>query len=546
MAGPRFRHPTPSPPGVDPFPGRAVAVPAARRAVAVAPAPSRLRSRGLLVATLAIAAALVAVAPLAAPAGAAQVDPIFPQAGTRSYDVQHYAIGLDYAPRANRLRPGTGATIRARAKRRLRRIALDFRGLAVTAVEVDGRAATFERRRGRRLGEAPGVSRPGKLIVRPRRAIRRGARFSVAVSYQGRPRALIGPDQAPQGWIRACNDAGCDGSFTVNEPLGAQSWFPCNDRPGDKATVSTTITVPGGFAAIGTGELLGVTPEPGGRQAWRWEEQEPTATYLTSATVGRFLLDGSTTSAGRNGPLPVLVAIDAAAGAGPIAQVRSAAAGIPAMLRFLSARLGPYPFGSTGLVADWVPAVGYALENQTRPHFSGEGDGPYVSRALLAHELAHQWMGNSVTPRRWSALWFSEGWATYIERLWAAADGAGIGPGKLLRRVLRSPRRQWRIAPADPDRDPARLFDTFAVYERPAAMLEGYRRIAGTRALWGLARRLGRERRHAGITEKAFVREALRAAGARGERRRRLRRYFHQWLHWRRRPALTPADFRRR
>ena len=80
-----------------------------------------------------------------------------------------------------------------------------------------------------------------KLVVTPRKGIRRGDRFDVAGGLQRRSRQVfIDPDDAIEGWVPACyTPAGapqvCDSFFVVGEPIGSQAWFPSNNHPSDKA-----------------------------------------------------------------------------------------------------------------------------------------------------------------------------------------------------------------------------------------------------------------------------------------------------------------------
>ena len=62
------------------------------------------------------------------------------------------------------------------------------------------------------------------------------------------------------------------------------------------------------------------------------------------------------------------------------------------MLEFFEERYGRYPFNSYGAIVD-DDSVGYALETQTRSFFSRN-----ASVGTVAHELAHQWMGDHVSP----------------------------------------------------------------------------------------------------------------------------------------------------
>ena len=88
-----------------------------------------------------------------------------------------------------------------------------------------------------------------------------------------------------------------------------------------------------------------------------------------------------------------------------------------AIIKFMADTIGaPYPFDSHGVVAGRAPSGGnYALEVQTKSHF-GSGT---ISIGTLAHEIAHQWFGDSVGPATWREIWFNEGWATWWATYWS-------------------------------------------------------------------------------------------------------------------------------
>ena len=503
------------------------------------------------------AAALVLCLALCSPTAASALepgadslgDPLFPQIGNGGYDVDHYDIALSYDPATNALGAGTRTTLTATATQGLSRFSLDFqRELTVSSVTVDGQPAAFDQRDAKpRLSRNPKVTQPAKLDVTPVGGLAEGRKFTVAISYSGVPEEITDSDESIEGWVRACSKPGdCDGSFTVNEPIGAQSWFPCNNYMTDKASVATSITVPNGFTALGAGELASLVAGPNATTTWSWVEDDPTATYLTSATVGRFDYVDDQTLFERTGgaTLPIYGAIDSAGPAKAKAAVSRTVRRIPAMTNFLAKRFGPYPFDSIGYVADWVPAVGYALENQTKPHFAGNTKGPLVSDPELLHEIAHQWLGNSVTGRTWQEIWFNEGWATFAEVFHAAkVNEREQSTRQFFRAVLATRSQKFRLAPAELG-GPINLFSGFAVYVRPAAMLEGYREIVGTKRFFAFAKDLVKRHAYGTIGERQFVREALGASGLRGAELRRLGAYFRQWLHREGKPTLTPADFR--
>ncbi|WP_035812591.1 M1 family metallopeptidase [Jiangella gansuensis] len=414
----------------------------------------------------AVAAALLAVTTAVAPAAGAAAgqssrpspgepgagDPYFPLAGNGGYDAVHYDLDLRYQPPTPAPAPLTGeldgvATITIVPTRHLTRFDLDLRGLEVESVAVRGRPAEFTRE-----GD--------ELIITPKTILPRGKAVDVVVTYggaTGRPTDIEG---ALYGWVTTR-----DGAMVASEPEGSMTWFPVNDHPTDKATYDVAVTVPEGLVAVGNGDLVGATTQDG-RTTWSWSSREPMASYLVTASVGNYELRQTTTPDG----LPLIDAIDrdlppsATAGLAQTAE----------MIAFFEGRFGPYPFSSYGAIVD-DDSVGYALETQTRPIYSRR-----ATESTVAHELAHQWMGNSVSPARWQDIWLNEGWATYAEWLWAEHDG---GPTAAARfdEVMAIPADNsfWQVVVADPG--PLGLF-AGAVYDRGAATLYALRSQIGADA----------------------------------------------------------------
>ena len=89
-----------------------------------------------------------------------------------------------------------------------------------------------------------------------------------------------------------------------------------------------------------------------------------------------------------------------------------------AALELLETLAGPYPFGVYGTVILPIP-IGFALENQT---LSVHGS-TSVSDWVIAHELAHQWFGNSAALEDWGDIWLNEGFATYLHYAYLADKG---------------------------------------------------------------------------------------------------------------------------
>ena len=486
-------------------------------------------------------------------------DPLFPQIGNGGYDALHYRIELDYDPATNSFAEGTATTITASATQNLSELSFDFQDdLVVSAVSVDGTPAGFDQVDATPDFSAnPAVTQPKKLVVTPAAGIPEGTEFTVEVSYSGVPVEITDADESYEGWVRSCQLEGftppCDGAYTVNEPIGVQSWYPSNNYPRDKATFETVVTVPSTHVALGVGELEARTDNGDGTRTWDWIEDDQTAPFLTSATVGLFDYANSASFTedltGRN--LPIYTAIDSAKNPTSKTAFATATGAIPTVMNFLADHYGPYPFDSTGAVTDVAPDVGYALENQTKPHYASgiDSNGAGFTASTQVHELSHQWFGDSVSPSTWQQIWFSEGWATFTENGYDPGGLDTVALEDFFDAIYAEPdvpeplEDEWSIPPAELG-GPENLFEVFPVYDRPGAMIEGFRQILGDdEAFFEFAAGLQETYGYATITEEEFVDAAKAASGFSGDDLALLDDYFQQWLHADSRPELTPDDF---
>ncbi|WP_043673408.1 M1 family metallopeptidase [Streptomyces xylophagus] len=411
-----------------------------------------------------------------APGASGVGDPYFPNAGNGGYDVTHYALTLAYTPDTHRL-TGT-AEITARATHDLSAFDLDLKGMQVKSLTVAGRKARWTRK-----GQ--------ELTVRPPATLPEGETFRTTVRYSGTPETITDPDGSEEGWLRTA-----DGALALGEPTGSMAWFPSDNHPSDKATYDITITVPKGLQAVSNGELRTETTTEtttgdgsGATTTYSWRTTHPMATYLATVAIGHYDITRTTT---KNG-LPVYTAVDPH----EAAASRKVLARLPEIMEWEEYNFGSYPFSSTGAIVDRRGDAGYALETQTRPFFPGAPD-----TATLVHELAHQWYGDSVTPKTWRDMWLNEGFATYAEWLWDE-DHDGDTAQETFDALYKGDYYDnkadseaiWAFPPAKPT-SAAHISDS-PVYERGAMVLHKIRRTVGDARFydiiqgWAAAHRYG-------------------------------------------------------
>ncbi|WP_443083875.1 M1 family metallopeptidase [Verrucosispora sp. WMMA2121] len=418
-------------------------------------------------------------------------DPYVPGSGNGGYDVDHYRLVVRYDPADDRL---TGsAEITATATHGLSRFNLDLSGLQVGSVTVDG--ASAEHRRD-----------DGELVVTPARGLDAGSRFTVDVDYGGVPEADADGVLGSGGFQHTDN-----GAIALGQPHSAATWFPVNDHPSDKATYDLEVTVPDGLAALSNG-VPGERTSADGWTTWRWAERSPMASYLTTLVIGDYRVR-SEEHAGK----PMVTAVpDRLPVTGPAA---TSLARTGEIADFLTTRFGPYPFESYGGVVVSDGRIGYALETQSRPVYGpGFFRGGEPNYSVVAHELAHQWFGNSVALARWGDIWLNEGFASYAEWLWEEHDGGRSAQRNF---EIQYAATDWSRRTLDPG--PGQMFST-AVYKRGALTVHALRRTVGDDAFFEILRTWTSERRNGTATTADFVALAERVSG------RELGQFFDAWL----------------
>jgi aminopeptidase N len=277
-------------------------------------------------------------------------------------------------------------------------IDLDFGDLTVDSVTVDGTATPFSRA-------------PGLLKVELAKPLPRDARAIVMISYHGTPK---------DGLVLSKDKAHNPSAIGDNWPDRVHHWIPCFDHPSAKATVNFTVTAPARDLVIANGKLVQVENSSAASRTWTYTEAAPIPPYCMIIAVGEFaqinMQDAPVTPLSYYVPLPdKAYAVSGFAAANP-------------SLTFFRETIAPYPYEKLALIVGATRFGG--MENSGAIVFpnrllDSNVAGPLsnvfkVRQGLVevvAHEIAHQWFGDSVTESTWSDLWLSEGFATYFAGL---------------------------------------------------------------------------------------------------------------------------------
>ncbi|GAA4674790.1 M1 family metallopeptidase [Nocardioides nanhaiensis] len=423
-------------------------------------------------------------------------DGYLPGHGDPCFSVRHYDLALGYAVESNRL-DGL-AELQVEVLEPTRRLVLDLARLEVAKVRLDG------------AGLKRWSTRSHRLLLDLADEVDAGTTLTLTVRYSGRPRPLAARHLGEAGWEELT-----DGVIVAGQPHGAPTWFPCNDRPDDKASYRIAVTAPTGYHVVANGVLASRT-RSGSTVTWAFEQEAPMATYLATVQVGRYRNWG-TQRTGSGVPVRVFAPDDLDVEAHEAAFGRQVE-----MVETFERLFGPYPFPAYGVVVTGddleIPLESQSLSTFGRNLVRGDWD----ATRLVAHELAHQWFGNAVTLRHWRDIWLHEGFACYSEWLWSEESGQASTEQRA--------RRKWEGLEEKPqdllltDPGPELMFDD-RVYKRGALALHTLRVEAGDEPFFDLLRSWVAEHRDGSVTTEQFLAHASQSTALDVEE------LLHPWLH---------------
>ena len=425
-------------------------------------------------------------------------DDYFAHRGDTSYDVSHYDLQVTYSVESNQLRGK--AVLDAVAVSNLRELRLDLSGLRVTKVQVDGGAVKY-------------TAKAHHLVVKLRKELKTGSIFRVIISYQGQPTPL--PDGNDEmGWEELA-----DWVLVAGQTNGAPSWFPCNDRPSNKATYRIEVTAPTAYCVIANG-ICTSQWRSASATTWVYEQREPMATYLATVQIGRYVVLPLVSTS-----VPVKVVLP-----GRLQRKHGPAFGQQVdMLDFYVRIFGPYPFAEYTVVIT-ADELEIPLEAQGLSVFGCNFlEGGWNNVRLVAHELSHQWFGNSLTLSTWRDIWLHEGFACYCEWLWSQESGSRTTDQRAREHWTQLAAKPQDLLLADPGADD--LFDD-RVYKRGALVLHALRLTVGDEAFFLLLRSWVQQNAYGSVTTAMFMEHAEQSTG------QSLHGLFDRWLMQRPLPAL--------
>ncbi len=434
-------------------------------------------------------------------------DSDFPLLGNGGYDAQHYSIDLKADVETNTI-AGT-VTMTAVLTEDVQTFNLDFASnFEISEVTLNGAAVDWDRQ-------------AHELIIMPSDVpLAVGDEITVGVTYSGQPQPVHTiAIPAEMGW----NNYGT-GVYVASEPDGSAGWYPVNDHPLDKATYAFRITVPKPYVVAANG-LLTDTIDNGATTTYVWEEDHPMASYLVTVGIDDFTVQ---TAEGPDGLLirnyfPPEIAEEAASAFAPTAD----------MIAFFSDLIAPYPFEAYGVVVADVD-LPFSLETQTMTLVARTwlkfGSG---LDEVIAHELAHQWFGDSVSLSRWGDIWLNEGFATYLSWLWFEHQGGRKQLDEIVAQTYSMLEQMSAGGVMPPPGDPpANDLFGISVYYWGAMTLHALRLQVGDDAFFEILRTYYDRYQYGNATTEDFIAVAEEISG------QDLGDFFESWLYGKTIPAL--------
>ncbi len=392
----------------------------------------------------------------------------------QAFDVEHYDADITFPnPAAKTIVGRCRIAVRWMADTVVSTFPINLRGLTIDSVFV------IQQQRSRTSAPRVGTDNVDTMhyAVAINARVKRNQCDTIDVFYSG----TMTNEGGPSAWggvhyqdsVLYCLGVG----FASPNVSATQHWLPCYDHPSDKATFHARFTVPNAqWLVASNGVATPVAVAPDGRATYEWTETRPSATYLLTFAAGRYITQ---TAPGVVPHIFYMRRRDSASAAIAFSRV-------PRMTETYSRLYGQYPFSKVGYYTSQLGS----MEHQGMIAIAlSEVQRRDTANIVAAHELAHQWFGDCVTPQDFRYAWLSESFATFSESVWlehlrgAAAYLASV-QSKARTYITQIAPREGTFALEDyPRTSPSSNYPA-TIYQKGAVVLAMARAIAGDSAFF--------------------------------------------------------------
>jgi aminopeptidase N len=334
----------------------------------------------------------------------------------------------------------------------------DGKGMVVRSVTMGGAEVSF-------------VHEDDRLTLTLAEAPARGERRRFTVHYSGIAGGglWIGPNRHGERTF-----------FSTNWPDKARQWLPVIDHPSDKTTSEFMVVAPDHYQVVANGLLVEEDDLGDGNRRTHWKQSVPISTWLNALGVARFV---SRTFAYVDGGIALQTWVNHQERAEGIATFE-----VPVMeaYDFYTSHIGPYSYEKLANVE--AAGMGGGMEHASAIFYGERSVSMEPATGLVAHEIAHQWWGNSVTESDWNDVWLSEGFATYFTLLttehYRGRDAFVAGLQRNRASIFDAEQRRPDAAVIHPNLDDMGGIFNGLQYQKGGWVLHVLRGQVGTDAFW--------------------------------------------------------------